>query len=144
MDAERFIQGIQGKGTASNSSSVIDFNSSFAKEFAPTGETFYVLFHRNPETNNRYIVISPTRFEHSVKSSIRSGNKFPGVGLTAKENRTIQLVPHGRYSIDTSRPDPIDEIPGAVMYPIILQGEAYEKNDRVHMKEPGFTVGSPR
>lgn len=139
--AEDWIKKGAGQGTQINKNATIDFNSKFVSEFAPGGEPFYstfVVINGEP-----HFVFSTEPHEGLQKSTIRAGVNFPSITIGPKIARPVGLQPHGRYIIDTSRKEELDD-PGVYIFPCVYQNSSQDKTDRAHLSGPGFTVATNR
>lgn len=139
QDATSFINSGAGEERKFISNRItIDFNSQFSKQIVPHGEPFFA------KIEDGFIIVSNVPQEGFAKASPRAetegSERFWSMPMSAKEAEMQKLVPNGRYSLGSK--DEID--PETSMFDIHFQSVAQSSADRLRMREPGFTVASPR
>lgn len=138
-EAEDWIK--QGGHTSSQASNnvTVDFNVAFAREFAPTGETFYATIDQ--DGNMPVLILS-----YELQQGFKTSHPKPGqagaqtITLSAKECNTAKLQPNGRYMLGDK--DQIDD--NTAMFPLIFQSITQSSTDKLRMAKPGITVASSR
>ena len=139
--AKEWIMKNHGEGSLATKTLTFDFNAAFINHFAPEGETFYATVVSRGGAP--YIVISGSPYEGLSRSAIRSGSKFPSISLSPRMANAIKLQVHGRYIIDVSNKEDLDDVDGA-LYPLVFQDIVQDKTDRVRLKDPALTVAQTR
>ena len=139
--AKEWIMKNHGEGSPATKTLTFDFNAAFINHFAPEGETFYATVVSRGGVP--YIVISGSPYEGLSRSAIRSGSKFPSISLSPRMANAIKLQVHGRYIIDVSNKEELDDVDGA-LYPLVFQDIVQDKTDRVKLKDPALTVAQTR
>lgn len=146
QQAQDFIN--QGGGTKQQASTnvTIDFNVDFAREFAPGGETLYIMFDKAGNAPMIYVSseaqngFKRTHIRNQKHKMTATTTGLPMVSLTANEANSLGLQPNGRYLLGDK--DPIDDNTAA--FPLIFQGIVQGKGDMVRMGKPGLTVAHNR
>lgn len=145
-DAEEWIKSGGGTKQQASSNVTIDFNVDFAREFAPGGETLYIMFDKNENTPMIYVSTEPqdgfkkTHIRNQKHKMTATTTGLPMVGLSAVESNKLGLQPNGRYLLGGK--EPIDDNTAA--FPLIFQGIVQGKGDMVKMGKPGLTVAHSR
>jgi len=145
-DAEEWIKSGGGTKQQASSNVTIDFNVDFAREFAPGGETLYIMFDKNGNTPMIYVSTEPqngfkrTHIRNQKHKMTATTTGLPMVGLSANEANSLGLQPNGRYLLGGK--EPIDNDTAA--FPLIFQGVVQGKGDMVKMGKPGLTVAHNR
>lgn len=145
-DAEAFITGGGGTKQQASSNVTIDFNVDFAKQFAPSGETFYATIDQD---EGMPMLIFSTMPEQGLKTShirtqaskVTSGTtKLPMISMSPSESNKMGLQPNGRYILGSKIP--VDD--NTAMFPLIYQGTVQGKGDMMKLGKPGLTVAHTR
>jgi len=136
--AEDWIKRGGGSNQTSEHNVTLDFNARFTREFAPEGETFYIIVDNDSNTPLLYVSTEPQK--GMKRSHVRPKSKDQVVSITPEEANKAGLQPHGRYILgDRDVIDPITSV-----YPLIFQGIAQSKDDKMRMSHPGLTVATSR
>lgn len=144
--AEDWINSGGGTKQQATKKVTIDFNVDFAREFAPNGETFYMMFDNNGSIPMIYLSTEPQ--SGFKKSAIRTQSDkatgtttlLPSASMSPGESNSVGFQPNGRYILGAK--DVIDN--DTVAFPLIYQSTSQSKTDTVRLGKPGLTVATSR
>lgn len=137
-DAQNWIDAGAGTGKEATKNITIDFNIHWTREFAPEGETLYVMFDNDGSKPLIYLSLEPQQGFKRTHS--RQRNYQQSVSLSAKEANEVGIVQNGRYVFGSKTA--VDA--NTISFPLIQKGVTQGPTDRMDLGQPGFTAAHSR
>jgi hypothetical protein len=136
--AEEWIKAGGGTSLTASKGITIDYNIDWTKQFAPNGETYYIMF--DIDNGSPIIYMSTEPQPGFKKTHIRQGNNQQSSPLSAAEANKLGIQPNGRYVFN----DKIDIDNNTSAFPLVFQGISQSSTDKARLGAPGFIAAHSR